>query len=72
MIRGMLSEFRETYAGPWPRAVVSLLTVSFGGPAVATLLTGEPFSLRLFAGSALVAIAAFLIGVWSKYHTKVR
>lgn len=66
MKKNMIAEFRDSYAGPWPTAVLHLLLVAIGGPLIGMLLTDEPLSLRLFVGSSLVAITAFSIGVWAK------
>ena len=62
----MLIEFRDYYAGPWPRAVLHLFLVAMGGPLIAVLVTDATFSLRLFVGSSLVACFAFAVGVWAK------
>lgn len=66
MKTNLLTEFRDYYAGPWPRAVLHLLLVAVGGPLIGVLITGESFSIRLFVGSSLVALAALSVGVWAK------
>lgn len=64
----LLTDFRDTYAGPWPRALFFLALVAFGGPLISALFFDEPISLKMFVGSGAVSVAAFLTGVWVKRH----
>lgn len=66
MKNNLLSDIRDTYAGPWPRAILFLLVLVFGGPCVSALITGESLSPRLFVGSGFVAFVVFFTGVWVK------
>lgn len=66
MKQNLLSDFRDIYAGPWPRAISFLLLLVFGGPLVGALITGEPISPKLFVASGFVAVTVFITGVWVK------
>jgi hypothetical protein len=59
--------FQKTYAGPWPDALFNLVLVTIGG-ALLTPLLGKPIELKSLIGSGCVALIAFGIGVWAKYH----
>lgn len=68
MKHNLLADFRDTYAGPWPRALFFLALVALGGPVISALIFDEPISLRMFIGSGFVGVAAFITGVWVKRH----
>jgi|AntRauTorcE11897_2_1112592.scaffolds.fasta_scaffold26421_3 drug/metabolite transporter (DMT)-like permease len=63
MRNNFLTELRDCYAGPWPRALFYLLLVAIAGPLVGFLITGEPLAPRMFVGSSLLALALFAIGI---------
>lgn len=71
MKKHFLSDFAEVYAGPWPRALKYLLLVILSGPIIGSLIFAEPIAPRMFLGSFLVAVCAFVVGVWLKKRVKI-
>lgn len=62
----VLSDFRYTYCGPWPRSLSYLFLIACGSPFAAGLLTGEPLAIESFVKSSAVALLAFFVGFWAK------
>ncbi|PKM47112.1 MAG: hypothetical protein CVV05_01605 [Gammaproteobacteria bacterium HGW-Gammaproteobacteria-1] len=62
-----LTELRDTYAGPWPRALISVASVVIGGHLIAHVFFDAPlWSVRGLLGPSLVGLGVVGLAFWLK------
>jgi hypothetical protein len=61
-----LTEIRDEYAGPWPRALRAVATIAIGGHLVAHFIFGAPLWSVGVLGSLSVGVALVVFALWMK------
>lgn len=64
-----LKDFRDNFAGPWPRALSFFLLVAMGGPLVSAIIFFEPPPVQSFVASTIFAIFASALAIVIKRRT---
>ena len=70
--KNTLTIIRDTYAGPWPTALLSVVLLILAGHAVSVFILGAESSLNVLAGNIPPVVSVVCFGFWikSKYPNK--